>query len=266
FFGREGRRLKVPDLLKGMEECFPSPEALPEEKDVDGSQWVKEVGPVRADLTLTSLGLVRDFMFLVPPGGLTREWDKVKKQVTSFLARPATENLAAVRVILAELAEGVTTRTLEDALRAREADIELDPQFVAPNEKTRLTVRFRNSWLNTAAARRYVVCEWAFEDQYTRRWPRPRAAPYQAGRTDRAAKDDGNRAGNATPYRERGWEIYHYFEPDVALSRITVQFYRSDIGKPVSVTPPQVSDDGLPEPEQPSGSPLTYERTVRPPE
>ncbi len=67
-FGRNSDgSLKVPDALKGLEECFPSTDLLPDkDKDPDATQWIKSVGAVRADLQLSALMLLREFQFLSP--------------------------------------------------------------------------------------------------------------------------------------------------------------------------------------------------------
>ena len=69
FFRLDGRKIRVPDSLKDLEDAFPVETALPE-VDADGSDWIHAIGPMRADLQLTALEILRDFLFLAPPPNL----------------------------------------------------------------------------------------------------------------------------------------------------------------------------------------------------
>ena len=53
FFGADGRKLRVPAALKGMESTFPTEDGLPETSDTDGSQWMQAIGLMRADLHIS---------------------------------------------------------------------------------------------------------------------------------------------------------------------------------------------------------------------
>jgi len=197
FFGVTDGKLNVPNVLTDMNECFPPAECLPGTKDSDGSQWVKNIGLTRADLQLSALALVRDFQFLAPSTGLSQEpWVSAKNHLKTLLQTPSIETLSAARLLLRELAQRIPYFVIISALRDCRAVIEVDPQIVSRNEKTRLFLRFRDPDFNSAAARLSVECEWELVDRPC-----------------------------TSIHRERGWEIYHYFENDVTQSEITVRFY-----------------------------------------
>lgn len=250
--------LKVPPVLLEMKECFPSVECLPDaKKDPDGSGWVKNIGLTRADLQLSALALIRDFQFLLPSTGLsTPPWSLVKGDLTSLLQAPGIESLTVARRILRELEQRIPITRIEDALRAREADIEVDPQVASRNEKTRLFLRFRDQDLNSAAARLFLECEWDLEDRPGTRhiewWTalQARVGIHPADQPETTLPE--RRPG--TKLRERGWEIYHYFEDNVAQSDITIRFYK--YGK-LLTTP--ADGEGQTEPVA-----LTYDKTVFP--
>src|SRR5450755_1061501 len=249
FFGVEDdHRLKVPPVLAAMQECFPLADCLPGDGDTDGSRWVKNIGLTRADLQLSALALVRDFQFLLPSTGLTREpWSLVKDSLTSYLQAPGIETLGVVRRMLRELEQRIPINRIEDALRACEAVIEVDPQAASRNEKTRLFLRFQDAQLNSAAARLFFECEWDVNDL-----PAPKSRGWWSRSKEGVAPKPQSQPG--TFIHERGWEIYHYFDDNVATSDITVRFYRD--GKLLTVTNPVQG--------QPPPGVLEYKKSVSP--
>ena len=175
-------KLKVPDALQSMAACFPDSQLLP--KDEDGASWVASVGVVRADLQLTALEIIRDVQFLAPDvNGNRKDWEKPMKDLTEWLATPALSTLADARRQLLQLSERVSECDIVAALANGEADIDLDPQFVNPNQTVRVTVRFRNPRLNGATARGAVQCEWCFKE--------PRWTPLVKWRDEPAAAAGG---------------------------------------------------------------------------
>jgi hypothetical protein len=245
FFRRDADgSLIVPPVLMEMKECFPSAKCLPDPKDdPDGNQWVKNL--TRADIQLSALALVREFLSLLPSTGLAKEpWSSVNERLTFYLQAPGIQTLAAARLLIRELEQHINTSRIVEALQARQADIEVDPQTVSRNEKTRLFIRFRDPVLNPAAARLDVECQWDLEDrpatrhrEWLKGWLRPGTPPT---------------VQPATRISERGWEIYHYFGDNVTSSDITVRFYWSGKLLPWPV-------EGQPDPP-----PLEYKRTVYP--
>jgi hypothetical protein len=96
-FGLNGLKLKVPQVLAGMENAFPSEECLPKEGDTDGSLWVAAAGRTRADLQLGALETLRDYMFLAPAAGSETRWSEAKDRLKVLCGTPSTANLAAAR-------------------------------------------------------------------------------------------------------------------------------------------------------------------------
>ena len=250
----------IPDSLMPMEICFPSPDILCPQgasrtdrsdptaaKEADASQWIKTAGTVRADLQLTALELIREFQFLAP-AIITGHWGEAMASLTPWLATPAFEHLNNARSLLRQLAEGISPDDVVGALQRCEAHIELDPQEVAFGERVHLSVRFWQSNWNSAAARQEIVCEWRFKavDGKTQSGT-PEARPESEGSFE-ASIPDKNQAKSpsaqsaqlsapAQPlfYREKGWEINHYFADAGGRSPLQVQFYYQ--GKPVPKTP-----------------------------
>ncbi len=231
-------RLKVPAALVGMEDCFPSAKGLPSPVDTsDGSQWVKDIGPARADLQLSALSMLRQFQFLLPStttGWQIEPWATAKSRLITLLQTPSTENLAVARLLLRQLAPNISVSAIEDALRAGEADIEVEPQRVFQNEKTRLVLRFRNPDFKSAAARLALECVWTLTDKRAdippidRWWKKYRYLSKRKAQSPEIQQI------------ERGWEIYRYFENDVKECEITVRFYNQ--GK--LLTKPGAGADG----------------------
>jgi hypothetical protein len=238
--------------------CFPDLSALPAADDVDGSMWVKTIGTVRADLQITALELIREFQFLAP-AQITDHWDKAMDKLTPWLATPALENLHDAQSFLRQLAEGVDAEHIIAALQSGGAQIELDPQSVGSGERVHLAVRFWSPNLNTAAARQQIICEWhfkAFEGMQQSGTPQldlgtdddedPEAVAgssvmKSAGQPSAPTAGKGLAAPSTAPstedtlyYRERGWDIYHYFESVSKRCPLEVLFYFD--GKPVLAT------------------------------
>jgi hypothetical protein len=245
FFGTvsaEDLRLKVPDALQGMDSAFPAKECLPK-KDDDGSQWVATAGSMRIDLQLGALEILRDYLFLAPavtPATTTdpqSRWSTSKESMKKLCETPTVENLDTARLLIRELAEDIDAGRVIEALRKGEAAIEMSPQTAQLNEKVRYSLRFKDPFLNTATARRFILCEWTFEAQ-----------PDQPSSPEKAAK----RPGTAPELSERGWEIYHYFAESVKQCSLVVRFfYKGELVK-------KQSAEGQPAPT------LEYTRTIRP--
>jgi hypothetical protein len=163
FANSGGRGLHVPDELTAFKKCFPKDELLPELDDENGTGWIDRVGLVRADLQLTALELLREAHFAAPALN-DAEWRDATARLAGWLATPAIANLGPARQQLQQVCEGICEKEIVCALERKETHIDMDPQFVSPNETVRLTVRFRNPKLNTAVARQAVQCEWKFEE------------------------------------------------------------------------------------------------------
>ncbi|NKI92200.1 hypothetical protein [Rhizobacter sp. SG703] len=219
--------------LKGpMSACVPDPRLLPAADDHDGIQWIRDVGPTRADLQLYALNLLWEFEFLLPTQA-NDHWIDQQKELADLLATPVLDNLRQARSLLRELAENVSEAKVIEALRAGMADITMDPAIPRPNQRIRFSVRFRDARFNTAAARERVTCHWTFCDR--RRWNLARAVWGQLHRFG------GWVVGIEAPVPEKplgeqGWSVHHYFERDIKRSDISVAF--SDSGGRFIALPP----------------------------
>jgi hypothetical protein len=218
--------LKVPESLKAMEDCFPEGLLLPRKKDGDGTAWINSIGTVRADLQLTALELVKEVQFLLPALRGECKWSKALVHLTEWLATPAISNLGAARRQLLELAEGTSPDDIVTALAKRQADIDLDPQVVNPNQAIRMTVRFRDEKLNGATARGAVRCEWRFLP------PRTRALRKRKKRNAAPPKDDPNKGEGTAPAATdlqhetvSGFRINRYFEPHIVEQVVEARFF-----------------------------------------
>ncbi|MBV9266282.1 MAG: hypothetical protein JO061_08960 [Acidobacteriaceae bacterium] len=201
---------------------------------------------------MSALELLRDFAFLAPPE--RDKWAETEKQLNQWLATPAQENLAAARLLLRQLAEGVDLKDIKQALVGCHAQIDANPELPAHNEKVRLAIRFRDIRLNSATARRSVACEWEFLSKGRPTRARPSRATEGPGllywKKIYAAlfkKYDPNCLMPAE--HERGWEIYRYFETNVQECEILVRFY--------------VSGEPLGSATEATG-PLIYRKTITP--
>jgi hypothetical protein len=220
FFGLNGRKIKVPDALNDLEEAFPDETVLPE-VDSDGSDWIHAIGPMRADLQLTALEILRDFLFLASFAS-----PAVKGRLKEMLATPSYTELHAARLLVREISEGVDVDEVVIALQNCEAAIEMTPQAVWANEKQNLTLAFKKSKLDTAAARLAIRCEWTLTpivpQQKTSKLP---LLGRLRQRKVRSPPDT---------YTAYGWEIYNCF-PDTAMDWVVnARFYRN--GQPVPKT------------------------------
>jgi hypothetical protein len=230
--GKDDGVLVVPPVLADMTPCFPIPSLLPNADadprgdDPDGSQWIKDVGPVRADLQLCALLLVWEFEFLVPatllPNDPSHErWLKAMKELTRLLATPAVANLRAAKLLLRQLAEDVDEADIRDALTSGHAAITMDPAVPRPNQKIRFSVRLLPEHLGAAAARDLVSCRWTFSDRRGAsgmKW----VGPVWSG-------GEANAASAQVPaLKETGWDVHHYFERDIDQSQVQVEFYGSN--------------------------------------
>ena len=229
FFGVDGRALKIPDALKGLEAAFPPETALPE-IGADGSDWIQAIGPMRADLQLTALEILRDFLFLaasVPP--------EARERLTHMLTTPSLTELHAARLLIREISEGVDVTQVLTSLRACEAVIEITPESVRPNEKANLALGFRNPKLDVAAARLAVRCEWVIT---------PAAAPVPGVRRFRIPRWR-RRRDPAEPqiHRAYGWEIHHCFPESATAWEVRARFYCD--GEAVLTTPDAAKTDVL---------------------
>jgi hypothetical protein len=233
------KELIVPPELERMKPCFPRASVLPRADDLDGRKWIASVGAVRADLQLTALERLRDVQILAPDP-LTPAWADAMARLTGWLATPSIDNLALARVLLRQLSEPTTVEEIVAALEAGEADIEMDPQVLAPNQTVRLSVRFLDPRLNSASLRHAVQCEWRFDApsvidrraQARQQWPRVARAVdtlVSAFRFGAAA------VPVPVAEHERGWVVYRYFEPAVAQQKLRVVFFRG--GKEIQIDP-----------------------------
>jgi hypothetical protein len=237
-------RLKVPPTLQGLEPCFPTASLLPGTSDAekDGVKWIKAVGTVRADLQLTALQRLWDFQFLAPAKSTDPnqvedpKWANARATLSRLLATPATDNLLAARLLLRQLASGISTDDIVKALVAGKAMIVWDPQNPGSNQKIRYHLCFLQDDLNAAVARESVTCRWHFEDQHaskltgTFRALRPPTNPTARVEDDSpagASREEQAASDNSVSFNEEGWSVYHYLEPDVTNSTIDVAFYDS---------------------------------------
>lgn len=237
------QRLKVPQVLKGMDACFPPASLLPKKDDADGSKWIQSVGAVRADLQISALMLLWEFEFLAPNDHARNDeddrWDQAKERFTEYLATPAVGNLRKARSLLRQLAERYDESDVRKALKKGSAAILMDPAIARPNQKIRFSVSFSNPDLNTAAARGQVACRWTFEDRLFPRktntvwrwiwvglwrwvlrfiWPWPGHAEPGGPRT--------------VTLPETGWSVHHYFQSGIDQSHVKVSFSDSQ-GQPI---------------------------------
>jgi hypothetical protein len=218
--------LKKPAALSDMKAFPPSP-LLPKSDDHDGSKWIQSVGPVRADLQISALALLREFEFLAPANLEGTRWAVAKEQLDTYLATPAVGNLREARSILRQLAEGYDESDIRDALTRGDVMILFDPAITRPDQKIRFSVRFNNPRLNAAAARERVSCRWSFNDQRT--FPRMKTLWNQL-------KFWKPLPNQQQIMFETGWSVHHYFENDIDESQITVSFADSE-GRPVNLEP-----------------------------
>ena len=255
--GQNSRGLKAPPELDAFKACFPLPELLPEVGDAGGKVWIESVGVVRADLQLTALELLRDLHFLtVALDG--DKWKTEKEQLCKWLCTPAIANLRPARQLLQQMADGTTPQNLVCALTRHEAYIDMDPQYVSPNQTVRLTVRFYDQKLNDAPARGAILCEWRFNKptvsskaeaeaasagRFTRlrRWirnlvnpesnPAPAPVAPQGVQTQAPPPDPPDHV-----HTETGWRVHRYFQPEVAKQTIEVAFFRDGKEIPLDQT------------------------------
>lgn len=214
FFGRDGRRLKVPDALAAVKEAFPAADALPEETDEDGSQWIQAIGPRRADLQISALEVLRDFVFLAPFAS-----DNAKRQLKDLCAAPSIEDLEDARLVMREISDGVCVGHVVEALRDRRAVIEMTPQSVRTNEKAYLALRFRDPKLDTAGARLRLRCEWIVSP---------------------VAEANGHHA-----LRAYGWDVYCCFPDGPTEWEATARFYLDGAPVKETLTEPPASGEPL---------------------
>lgn len=226
-FGDANGVLKVPEELKGMEDCFPNPSLLPSVDDKDGTEWLNSVGVVRADLQLSALSLVWEFQFLAPATSASQDqkWTDAKKTLNRLLSTPAIDNLREAKRLLRQLAEGVSEQDIVKALQNGGAMIVMDPSIARPDRTIRFSVRFRQPNLNSSAARQIVSCHWVFTDSSLRRFSRIRGALVRIR----------GEASEGLQLPEEGWSVHHYFEKYVITSAISVSFHDSN-GVPINLS------------------------------
>ncbi len=222
--------LKVPKALESMKDCFPDRSLLPRTGDDDGTKWISSVGVVRADLQLTALKILSEVHFLAPViNGSQPEWKEPMEHLTRWLATPALTTLAAARRQLRQLSEGVSECDIVAALQNGEADIDLDPQVVNPNQTVRMTIRFRDRTLNDKTARGAIQCEWCFKEPRRTpllQWKGEPSAPATAS-SDAQPCESSERQGQI----EYGWRVHRYFEPGILDQDVEVRFFWK--GKPI---------------------------------
>jgi hypothetical protein len=245
YFGQENDQgvmtLKVPDELEPMRACFPRASFLPRDGDDDGRKWIVSMGVVRADLQLTALERLKDVQFF-SPNPLSEAWSHAMTRLTPWLATPSIDNLAAARRLVQQLSEPVTVEEIVEALEGGRAEIEMDPQVVAPNQTVKLSVRFLDPRLNTASLGDGVQCEWTFDAPKMfdvvawrqRRWPR-------WARLVQAMTSFVPSSSVTAPVaqRERGWTVHRYFEPGVEQQTLAVRFFRN--GRELNIPPDVLS-------------------------
>jgi len=217
FFGLSGRKIQVPESLKDLEDALPVETALPE-VNADGSDWIHAIGPMRADLQLTALEILRDFLFLA-----TAADPAVKQRLKNMLSTPSHSELLAARLLIREISEGVGVDEVLAALRRCEASIEMIPQFVRANEKLNLSMAFKKSNLNTAAARLSIRCEWMIAP----------IVPPRHGSTSPLGRwlSQRQRRADPGPQSAYGWEIHNCFQDGALDWVVKTRFYLG--GQPV---------------------------------
>jgi hypothetical protein len=253
--------LEVPEVLRPLAVAFPDTTLLPKSDDEDGRKWIASVGVVRADLQLTALEMAAEVQFLAPPlrqddAKHREKWTTAMSELAEWLATPAIANLKRARRRLRQLTEGIDEQDLIKALESansdkdeeRQAQIELDPQFVDPNQTVRATIRFRDPRLNGATARGEIQCEWRFREPH--RWAR-RMATFWTKAIDAPPSSGATAVAGSEPTGQEqceiGWHVYRYFEPGVARQEIEVRFYYK--GTPVADA---------------AGEPVVLRKVVRP--
>jgi len=230
--------LVLPPALMGMESCVPAAGMLPRPDDPDALQWIRAVGPTRADLQLYALILLWDFEFLLPTAA-NDHWIHAKNRMKDLLATPVLTNLREAKSLLRRSAEDISEDDIILALREGIAEITMDPAIPRPNQRIRFSVCFRDAHLNSAAARELVTCYWTFED-------RRQAGVSGAIRKQWQRVDSRLAFGNLNvpekPLGEQGWSVHHYFERDVDHSDISVKFSKST-GEMITLLQPQGDTD-----------------------
>jgi hypothetical protein len=235
-FGDAHGVLKVPETLKGMEDCFPTSSLLPAENDTDGTQWLKSVGVVRADLQLSALALVWEFQFLAPTAEpLHDEWINAKTKLNRLLSTPAIDNLREAKRLLRQLAEGVSEQDIVKALQNGGATLVMDPSIARPDRTIRFSVRFRQPNLNTSAARQIASCRWIFKESRVPEIPGIKRVMAKVRQWLSTEKPDSKMVENIL-LPEDGWYVHHYFEKEVGKSEISVNFYNSQAA-PINLVP-----------------------------
>jgi hypothetical protein len=222
----------VPKALESMKDCFPDSSLLPKEGDEDGSKWIASVGVVRADLQLTALDILREVHFLAPViNGSQPCWKEPMEQLTRWLATPAPTTLAAARRQLLLLSEGVSECNIVAALQNGEADIDLDPQVVNPNQTVRMTVRFRDRSLNDTTARGAIQCEWRYKEPRRTQLLALKNKPAAAGPSAFESQPGEGTESQPQSQIEYGWRVHRYFEPGILDQDVEVRFFWK--GKPI---------------------------------
>ena len=222
FFGLDGRKIKVPDSLKGLEDAFPAETALPE-VDTDGSDWILAIGPMRADLQLdrardlaiSSSSPLRSGRGQGPP-----EAHADHPFALGTACGPAADSR--------DLRRGTVDDVLK-ALHNGEASIEMTPQSVRAYEKVNLALAFKKSKLDTAAARLAIRCEWTIAPVVPQQDTTSRVVQWLTRR----------KRVPPTPYMAYGWEIYNCF-PDTATEwAVKARFYRGGVPVPTTAGGPK---------------------------
>jgi hypothetical protein len=153
FFYFDGQ--KKAELAKVVGDALPGAEMLPDGQDADGSLWIQRVGPVRGDVQISMLEVLREYVFVA---SLARP--DTRNRLIELCKAPSAQGLEEARLIVREVSERVDVNDILRALRRGEAAIDITPQSVRRNEKSQITLRFRDPALDGAGARLRLRCEW----------------------------------------------------------------------------------------------------------
>ncbi|MCA1568199.1 MAG: hypothetical protein LC803_21655 [Acidobacteria bacterium] len=117
------------------------------------------------DMNISVLSIIRDFIRLYEgtvETGLRETLKEYEPQLLQHLSMQSWDQLHSAKILLRQMKEGIFIRDIEEAIRANEVTIEMDPPNAKPQRPVRLSARFRRPELNGSAARERFTCVWDF--------------------------------------------------------------------------------------------------------
>jgi hypothetical protein len=150
----------------------------------------------RIDISLTILGLLRDYALLYDGTTVSAVRDRLDEHEGELLALVSLQSWSSLRkagLLLRQMREGIFVSDVLGAIQAGQVDVEIDPPVVRPYVPVHFRAQFLRPDMDDSAARDQFQCEWVF--------------------------DDG--------YEERGWHISHYFT-ETRSYKVSVRFTKPD--------------------------------------